>query len=152
MQPAEAEADSAEWAEGQLQPTSQAAESHGSAPSAGLPGGAADTADSAKAGVEPGAEPGADASGADGAGQEEGLQNMQVDAAQELESSMLSKGEKEVACCVLCFVPAHADLLPKRGMLTMDGGPRNLGGLPDTCLPESTLLFCLTRCLVWHSV
>lgn len=96
MQPAEA--DPAEWAEDQLQPTSQAAESHGSAPSAGVPGGEAETADSAAAGAGPGQgqgpTAGADGSGADGAGQEDGLQNMQIEAAaHELERSMLNKGE-----------------------------------------------------------
>ena len=96
MQPAEAEADPAEWAEGQLQPTSQAAESHGSAPSAGVSGADADTADSVAAGTGPGARPTAGAGLTAGAGearQEDGLQNMQVEAAHELESGMLSKGE-----------------------------------------------------------
>ena len=85
MQPTEAKADPAEWAEGQLRPTSQAAESHGSAPSAvGVPARDADTASSAAA-----------AAGAvgSGAGQKDGLQNMQVEAEHELESSMLNKGE-----------------------------------------------------------
>lgn len=89
MQPAEAKADPAEWAEGQLQPTSQAAESHGSAPSAGVPGADADTADSVAAGTGPGAGLTAGA----GEARQDGLHNMQVEAAHELESGMLNKGE-----------------------------------------------------------
>lgn len=102
MQPTEAGADPAGWAEGQLQPTSHPAESHGSAPSIeDVLAGDADTADSAAAGAGPTA--GADGSRADGARQEDGLQNMQVDAAHELESSMLSKGEERG--WILCSLP-----------------------------------------------
>ena len=96
MQPAEAKADPAEWAEGQLQPSSRDAESHGSAPSAEVSGADADTADSEATGTGPGAGPTAGAGLTAGAGearQEDGLHNMQVEAAHELESGMLNKGE-----------------------------------------------------------
>ncbi len=46
LQPVEVEADSAEWAEGELQPSSQPADSVGSAPSKGATEAAADTANS----------------------------------------------------------------------------------------------------------
>ena len=94
MQPAEAKADPAEWAEGQLQPTSQATESHGSAPSAGVTGADADTAESAAAGGDGCGGSRASSAAAEGAGQEDGLQNMQTEAAvHELDSSLLNKGE-----------------------------------------------------------
>lgn len=108
MQPAEANADPAEWAEGQ-QPSSQAAESHSSAPSAGAPGGHADTADSAAAGAEARAGLTAEAGGSVGGGAAEGpvpgddLQDMQLEPVEhELEKSMLEKGDGldfVVLCC-----------------------------------------------------
>lgn len=115
MQPAEAAGDPAEWAEGQ-QPSSQAAESHGSAPSAGAPGGHADTADSAAAGAgaragltaEPDGSVGSPvgSAAAGGAGQGDGLQNMQIEPAEhELESSLLEKGDDldAIVLFLLCW-------------------------------------------------
>lgn len=100
MQPAEAESDPAEWAEGQLQPSTQAAESHGSAPSATAQSADADIADSAAAGSA--GSPGS-SSAPEGAGpQGDSLQNMQIEPADELESSMLDRGNKLVLMLVLC--------------------------------------------------
>ena len=95
LQPAEAEADPAEWAEGQLQGSNQAAESHGSAPSAGAHAGDADTADSAAAGAAEGSAGSPARSAAYRAGQRDGQQEMQTEPPeQQLESSMLSRSKK----------------------------------------------------------
>ena len=108
MQPAEAAADPAEWAEGQ-QPSSQAAESHGSAPSAGASGRDADTADSAAAAAGARAGLTAEADGyvggaaAEGAGPGDDLRDMQLEPAEhKLEKTMLEKGDGLdfiVLCC-----------------------------------------------------
>lgn len=104
MQPAQAEADPAEWAEGQAQASSQAAESHGSAPSATAHAADADTADSA-AEAGPAGSP-ASSSPAGRAGPGDGPPNMQPGSAEhELESSMLSRGREHVPvlCCHVCM-------------------------------------------------
>lgn len=116
MQPAEANADPAEWAEGQ-QPSSQPAESHGSAPSAGAPGRDADTADSAGAGAGLAAEADgsvgtpAGSAAAEEAGPGGDLQNMQIEPPEhELESSLLEKGNI-LELTLLCW---HAHVLQPR--------------------------------------
>ena len=108
MQPAQADADPAAWADGQLKPSNQATESPGSAPSASHHADGAGTADSA-------ATPGeADASASSTTSintvrrpeQGNGQTDMQTEGAeQELEHSMLSRGQEHVCrCCLLpCF-------------------------------------------------
>ena len=106
LQPAEAEADPAEWAEGQLQASNQAAQSHGSAPSAGVHAGDADTADSAAAGAADGSAGSPASSAADRAGQGDGQQEMQTEPPeQQLESNMLGRGKEDVTLCPIfsCF-------------------------------------------------
>ena len=95
MQPAEAQADPADWAGGELQPSSQPAESHGSAPSTNIQN-ADDTADSAATtAVADRAEYKAAGSNAGGQGKEgDEADAMQVDSVEkELESSMLATGD-----------------------------------------------------------
>lgn len=95
LQPAGAEADPAEWAEGELEPSSQPADSSGSAPSVTALQNDGDNADS---GV------GAAAASSSAVGQSEpaeGTESMQVDSApSRVQKDVLAAaGRAAVACC-----------------------------------------------------
>lgn len=99
MQPTEAEADPAEWAEGELQPSTQPADSTGSTLAVRADQAAADTADSDEA--APGSS--SNAGQMDAAGD---AQSMQVDSASgQIQTSMPATAGVTVHC--LCVTPVY---------------------------------------------
>ena len=163
MQPAHAEADPAQWAGGELQPSSQPAESHGSAVSPNRNTADADTADSNASGsvsVSKSAAAAA-ADGLDGnpastgtaAGGQQGVgggdPQMQLETETQLEGSVLGTGRgwhRQLVVTSSCRMLRHCSQQTRTPILRLRS-QQPLGLIPDvlhdtSCMLQSTSPRC----------